>query len=130
MCYPDLNVRLSVYPHLRQSVHVCAVGVELLGRTVSSVCRIVMGTIRRAINTAVICCITACPGVCMYALALYLLDTSPSMSARHFLSPFFSPLLSLYLILIELFTGTFASDEEKHYAWMKGGWGGLEGMGG
>lgn len=51
------------------------------------------------------------------------------MSGRHFLAPFLPPLLSLCLTLIELFTGTFASDEEKHYAWMKGGWiGGYRGM--
>ena len=49
------------------------------------------------------------------------------MSAGHFLSPCS---LSLHLTLTQLFTATFASDEEKHYAWMDEGGGlGLEGAG-
>lgn len=97
-----------VYACISDKLCMC-VGVQFPGRKISTMCHIVMGTIRGAINTT--------------AALRYV-----RMSARHFLSPFLPSLLSLYLTLIELFTGTFASDEEKHYAWMKGG--GLEGIGG
>lgn len=82
-----------VYECVCDKLCVCVcVGGQLLGRKISTMCHIVMVTIRRAINTSQICCIRDCPAVCVCVYVLCLLDIFrlPSMSERHSLLSFFA----------------------------------------